>query len=134
MIMRLSDSLSRIYHEIGNGERIALSKLATEKIDSTGRPLRIAVDISIWSFQIQSGKGQTQHPVICGRMKQQLMTLAHQEGRIRSFALYITACYACCLFAFSPCSYSMDLINPLSNVIVVSTQPPHVELGTRSVY
>src|SRR5262249_42007141 len=46
-----------IYKEIGPGERIAISKLAIEKFEQTGRPLRIAIDISIWLFQIQSGKG-----------------------------------------------------------------------------
>jgi hypothetical protein len=46
-----------IYKEIGPGERRALSKLAIEKFEQTGRPLRIAIDISIWLFQIQSGKG-----------------------------------------------------------------------------
>ncbi|OCK76655.1 hypothetical protein K432DRAFT_445884 [Lepidopterella palustris CBS 459.81] len=48
-----------IYKEIGPGERIALSKLAAEKFEQTGRPLRIAIDISIWLFQIQSSKGGT---------------------------------------------------------------------------
>lgn len=47
----------RIYKEIGPGERTALSKLAVEHIERTGRPLRIAIDISIWQFQIQSGEG-----------------------------------------------------------------------------
>jgi Holliday junction resolvase YEN1 len=46
-----------IYGEIGAGERVALSKLAIEKFEQTGRPLRIAVDISIWQFQIQAGQG-----------------------------------------------------------------------------
>ena len=46
-----------IYKEIGPGERTALSKLAVEHIEKTGRPLRIAIDISIWQFQIQSGEG-----------------------------------------------------------------------------
>ncbi|KAH0552950.1 hypothetical protein GP486_006853 [Trichoglossum hirsutum] len=46
-----------IYGEIGAGERIALAKLATDKFVETGRPLRIAVDISIWQFQVQCGKG-----------------------------------------------------------------------------
>ncbi|MCJ1371401.1 hypothetical protein MMC20_002616 [Loxospora ochrophaea] len=46
-----------IYQEIGPGERVALSKLAVEKIENTRRPLRIAIDISIWDFQIQCGKG-----------------------------------------------------------------------------
>ncbi|OCL12292.1 hypothetical protein AOQ84DRAFT_386229 [Glonium stellatum] len=48
-----------IYKEIGPGERVALSKLAVEKFEQTGRPLRIAIDISIWLFQIQSSKGGT---------------------------------------------------------------------------
>ncbi len=34
-----------------------MSKLAVEHIEKTGRPLRIAIDISIWQFQIQSGEG-----------------------------------------------------------------------------
>ena len=52
-------TLFSIYGEIGEGERIALSKLAVEKYEHTRRPLRIAVDISIWQFQVQSGKGGT---------------------------------------------------------------------------
>ena len=47
----------RIYHEIGPGERIALTKLAVEVFEQKGRPLRLAIDVSIWLFQIQSGKG-----------------------------------------------------------------------------
>ena len=34
-----------------------MSKLAVEHIEKTDRPLRIAIDISIWQFQIQSGEG-----------------------------------------------------------------------------
>lgn len=49
---------SRIYNEIGPGQRIALSKLAVETYEKNGRPLRLAIDISIWLFQIQSGKGR----------------------------------------------------------------------------
>ncbi|KAF2091849.1 PIN domain-like protein [Saccharata proteae CBS 121410] len=56
---RLSDCATSIYKEIGPGERIALSKLAVEKFEQTGRPLRIAIDTSIWLFQIQSSKGGT---------------------------------------------------------------------------
>ena len=55
--MKLGLRPHRIRKEIGPGERIALSKLAIEKFEQTGRPLRIAIDISIWLFQIQSGKG-----------------------------------------------------------------------------
>lgn len=46
-----------IYKEIGPGDRIALSKLAVETFEREDRPLRLAIDISIWLFQIQSGKG-----------------------------------------------------------------------------
>jgi len=56
-----------IYKEIGAGERIALSKYALEHFETTGRPLRIAIDISIWLFQIQSGKGVTP-PTVCASM------------------------------------------------------------------
>jgi Holliday junction resolvase YEN1 len=48
-----------IYKEIGPGERVALSKLAVQKFEETGRPLRIAIDVSIWLFQIQASKGGT---------------------------------------------------------------------------
>lgn len=52
-----ADFNSSIYKEIGPGARIALSKFAIRKFEETGRPLRIAIDTSIWLFQIQSGKG-----------------------------------------------------------------------------
>ncbi|KAF1833769.1 hypothetical protein BDW02DRAFT_551966 [Decorospora gaudefroyi] len=48
-----------IYKEIGPGRRVALSKLAVDKFEETGRPLRIAIDTSIWLFQIQASKGGT---------------------------------------------------------------------------
>ncbi|KAF1945329.1 hypothetical protein EJ02DRAFT_451631 [Clathrospora elynae] len=48
-----------IYKEIGPGKRVALSKLAVDKFEETGRPLRIAIDTSIWLFQIQASKGGT---------------------------------------------------------------------------
>lgn len=53
-------TLFSIYKEIGAGERIALSKLAAQKFEQAGRPLRLAIDTSIWLFQIQSGKGMLQ--------------------------------------------------------------------------
>ena len=34
-----------------------MSKVAVEHLERTGHPLRIAIDISIWHFQIQSGQG-----------------------------------------------------------------------------
>ncbi|KAL8801068.1 MAG: hypothetical protein Q9182_004707 [Xanthomendoza sp. 2 TL-2023] len=46
-----------IYKEIGSGDRIALSKLAVEHFEKHGRPMRIAIDASIWHFQTQSGRG-----------------------------------------------------------------------------
>ncbi|KAI1780244.1 hypothetical protein F4818DRAFT_395067 [Hypoxylon cercidicola] len=45
-----------IYKEIGTGRRISLTKLAVEKLE-TGRPLRLAIDISIWQFQVQAARG-----------------------------------------------------------------------------
>lgn len=49
----------RIYSQIGVGERIALSKLAVNHHERNNRPLRIAIDISIWNFQVKSGRGGT---------------------------------------------------------------------------
>ncbi|KAK4451790.1 hypothetical protein QBC34DRAFT_43233 [Podospora aff. communis PSN243] len=46
-----------IYKEIGLGERVSLCKLATEHLEAHQRPLRLAIDISIWQFQIQASKG-----------------------------------------------------------------------------
>ncbi|KAI8630844.1 hypothetical protein F5Y19DRAFT_426674 [Xylariaceae sp. FL1651] len=46
-----------IYKEIGPGERISLTKLALQKLEESGRPLRIAIDISIWQFQAQAARG-----------------------------------------------------------------------------
>jgi Holliday junction resolvase YEN1 len=36
---------------------VALAKIAVEKLEQTNRPFRLAIDISIWQFQIQAGKG-----------------------------------------------------------------------------
>ncbi|KAI2468431.1 hypothetical protein F4781DRAFT_398264 [Annulohypoxylon bovei var. microspora] len=46
-----------IYKEIGTGRRISLTKLAVEKLEETGRPFRLAIDISIWQFQAQAARG-----------------------------------------------------------------------------
>src|SRR5271154_5607895 len=54
--MRNTDDYS-LLKEIGKGERIALSKLAVEHLEKTGRPFRIAIDVAIWQFQNQSGQG-----------------------------------------------------------------------------
>ncbi|KAL9028401.1 MAG: hypothetical protein Q9196_003225 [Gyalolechia fulgens] len=48
---------SSIYGQIGPGERIALAKLAVEHFEKHGRPIRIAIDASIWQFQTQAGQG-----------------------------------------------------------------------------
>ncbi|KAF3404994.1 Flap endonuclease [Talaromyces pinophilus] len=42
---------------IGNADRIALSRLAITHLEVSKRPIRIAVDISIWLFQLQAGRG-----------------------------------------------------------------------------
>ncbi|XXG97926.1 Serine--tRNA ligase, mitochondrial [Hypoxylon texense] len=36
---------------------MSLTKLAVEKLEETGRPLRLAIDISIWQFQVQAARG-----------------------------------------------------------------------------
>ncbi|KAJ4395550.1 hypothetical protein N0V85_006507 [Neurospora sp. IMI 360204] len=46
-----------IYKEIGPGQRISLTTLATTHLETTGRPLRLAIDISIWQFQILAARG-----------------------------------------------------------------------------
>ncbi|KAF2866867.1 hypothetical protein BDV95DRAFT_611163 [Massariosphaeria phaeospora] len=48
-----------IYKEIGPGKRVALSKLAVDKFEETGRSFRIAIDVSIWLFQMQASEGGT---------------------------------------------------------------------------
>ncbi|KAF4342974.1 DNA repair endonuclease rad2 [Fusarium beomiforme] len=48
-----------IYQEVGEGERVALLKLAAESLEKHGRPLRIAIDIAIWQFQNQAAQGGT---------------------------------------------------------------------------
>lgn len=49
--------ISGIFKEIGPGQRIALAKVACTHFIDHSRPLRLAIDISIWLFQIQAGKG-----------------------------------------------------------------------------
>ncbi|KAL2174370.1 uncharacterized protein P884DRAFT_230295 [Thermothelomyces heterothallicus CBS 202.75] len=46
-----------IYKEIGPGDRISLCKLAIDTLEQTGRPLRLAIDFSIWQFQVQASRG-----------------------------------------------------------------------------
>lgn len=47
----------RLYKELGPGIRESLAKISVEQLEKTGRPFRVAVDISIWQFQVQLGKG-----------------------------------------------------------------------------
>ncbi|KAK3699292.1 hypothetical protein LTR37_016535 [Vermiconidia calcicola] len=46
-----------LLQQIGHGQRISLAKLSSEHFTTHSRPFRLAIDISIWLFQIQSGKG-----------------------------------------------------------------------------
>jgi Holliday junction resolvase YEN1 len=48
---------NRLINALGAGERIALSKLAVSHLEREQRPIRVAVDISIWLFQVQAGRG-----------------------------------------------------------------------------
>jgi len=78
-----------IYKEIGPGKRIALAKLAADHFAATGKPFRLAIDTSIWLFQIQSGKGidSSLH------VHNSLLTY-RQVDRILPFAPSITDYYA----------------------------------------
>lgn len=60
-----ADCAISIYKEIGPGQRIALSRLAVETYEKKGRPLRLAIDVSIWLFQIQSGQGASTTSIQC---------------------------------------------------------------------
>ena len=46
-----------IFKEIGPGQRISLAKVSVDHYIAHDRPFRLAIDISIWLFQIQCGKG-----------------------------------------------------------------------------
>ncbi|KKZ60670.1 hypothetical protein EMCG_04654 [[Emmonsia] crescens] len=46
-----------LIQSLGPGERISLAKLAVDHLQRTSRPIRVAIDISIWLFQVQAGKG-----------------------------------------------------------------------------
>lgn len=47
----------RLINAIGVGERVSLAKVAGLHLERTARPIRIAVDISIWLFQVQASRG-----------------------------------------------------------------------------
>ncbi|KAJ5735323.1 uncharacterized protein N7483_000448 [Penicillium malachiteum] len=46
-----------LINALGKGDRVSLSKLAVSHLERTARPIRVAVDISIWLFQVQAGRG-----------------------------------------------------------------------------
>ncbi|KAJ5174591.1 uncharacterized protein N7482_000468 [Penicillium canariense] len=46
-----------LINAIGAGERVSLAKVAISHLERTARPIRIAVDISIWLFQVQASRG-----------------------------------------------------------------------------
>ncbi|DAA78204.1 TPA_exp: putative Rad2-like endonuclease [Trichophyton benhamiae CBS 112371] len=45
--------------ELGPGERISLARYSVGHLQRTRKPLRLAVDISIWLFQVQAAQGGT---------------------------------------------------------------------------
>src|SRR5438034_7725968 len=47
----------RLIKELGSGDRISLAKLSIDHLERTSRPIRVAIDISIWLFQVQAGRG-----------------------------------------------------------------------------
>ncbi|KAF8458527.1 hypothetical protein BDZ91DRAFT_494701 [Kalaharituber pfeilii] len=49
--------ITGLYAELGPGERVSLAKLAHDHYVANGRPLRVAVDVAIWSFQMQNAQG-----------------------------------------------------------------------------
>ncbi|KAK4552006.1 hypothetical protein LTR86_010683 [Recurvomyces mirabilis] len=46
-----------LLRELGPAPRISLAKLAADHFSTTDQPFRLAIDIQIWLFQIQCGKG-----------------------------------------------------------------------------
>jgi Holliday junction resolvase YEN1 len=49
--------LLSLYQQLGSGKREALATLSLRARQKKGRPLRLAIDISIWLFQVESGQG-----------------------------------------------------------------------------
>ena len=54
---RPSMGIQGLFHHLGPAPRISVAKLAADHYVRHKRPFRLAIDISIWLFQIQSGKG-----------------------------------------------------------------------------
>lgn len=49
--------ITGLFKELGPGTRTSLAKLSADHYILHCRPFRLAIDISIWLFQVQSGKG-----------------------------------------------------------------------------
>ncbi|EMF14669.1 uncharacterized protein SEPMUDRAFT_63272 [Sphaerulina musiva SO2202] len=49
--------VSGLFKELGPGQRISVAKLSATHFTTHGRPLRLAIDVSIWLFQILASKG-----------------------------------------------------------------------------
>ena len=119
-----------LYNEIGSGERVALSKLAMEKLDRTGRPFRLAIDASIWQFQAQSGKG-----MLCIAPRGNLLVVLDiymdrsQAERIRRCERSTTVCYAC---SRSPSDLSSSSMAPLARPLNVAVIGSGIGLALRT--
>jgi len=109
-----------IYKEIGPGKRVALSKLAVEKFEETGRPLRIAIDTSIWLFQIQASKGRALASCTCMRYAD-----CEQAAPTRRCAPSITASFASSRSPSIPSSSSMDQTSRPSSATNAPDQTSH---------
>ena len=98
-----------IYKEIGAGARVAFLRLAVDSLEKRGRPLRLAIDISIWQFQVQAARGELQLLDLHFFYQQHDSDLVywHQGAQIRLFALSFTAWCGCWACPFSPCSCLM---------------------------
>lgn len=58
-----ADDVNSLWKHLGDGKRVSLAAFAAQFYLEHGRPLRLAVDIAIWLFQIQSGQGGT-NPIL----------------------------------------------------------------------
>jgi hypothetical protein len=110
-----------IYKEIGPGKRVALSKLAVEKFEETGRPLRIAIDTSIWLFQIQASKGSNFMSWACSSYVD-----GEQVAPTRLCAPSITAFFASYPSPSTQSSSSMDPTSHLSSATSVPDRTSHL--------
>lgn len=80
-----------IYAELGPGRRVALAKLAADHLENTGRPLRLAIDISIWQFQIQAARGEPLQLTSSSPLSLYLLLTLKQAAQILRYAPSFTA-------------------------------------------